>query len=99
MMQERVSQTDNGFIVIRHVRETNQYVVEHGRSGLAGDLAASPPFATLDLAIAWVETLEKRRAASGGEIGDNRVENRKSLGGDGDVTVVAPRHEPVLDQE
>ncbi|MBN9062966.1 MAG: hypothetical protein BGP06_03865 [Rhizobiales bacterium 65-9] len=64
MMQERVSQTDNSFIVIRHVREANQYVVEYGKSDHADELTTSPPFETLDLAIAWVETLEKKLAAS-----------------------------------
>lgn len=58
-MQERLSQNDNNFIVIRHLRDMNQYVVEYGRPERAMELRPSPRFDTLDLAIAWVEKLEK----------------------------------------
>ncbi|WP_342359337.1 hypothetical protein [Terrarubrum flagellatum] len=61
MTPDRPTQNENSFIVIRHLRDVNQYAIEYGRSEAAADLNPGPRFASLDLAIAWVEKQDENR--------------------------------------
>lgn len=63
-MANRLSQNDNEFIVIRHMRETDQYAVEYGRAEAVNELNRGPRFDTLEGAIAWVEALESGDSAA-----------------------------------
>lgn len=65
-MQERLSQNGDTFIVIRHLRDVNQYAVEYGKPERATELCPGPRFDTLDLAIAWVEKLEREQGGRSG---------------------------------